>query len=69
MNLTHIQRCRRLALAAALFFAILPLSFVWELGRITWSMVRDQPIAAGMSWCLAAASTAMFTASTPRRSD
>jgi hypothetical protein len=47
------SHARRFWLGAAIFFALLPLSFVFQLGQMTWFMMRDLPLLAGSAWVLA----------------
>ena len=61
-----ILRVRCPWLAAALFLGILPLSFEWAYGSLTFLMLRDHPVAAVASWALAALALIGYLQSAPR---
>jgi hypothetical protein len=58
---------RRGFIGATLFFALLPLSFVFEAGRVRWFTLRDQPLVGGVSWALAVLCGAVLVRSARHR--
>ena len=56
-------RGRRYWLGSAIFFCLLPLSFVFELGHLTWFTLRDQPVLAGAAWVMSAVCAIVFVRS------
>ena len=57
------HRGRRYWLGAAVFFSLLPLWFVFELGRLTWFTLREQPVLAGAAWVMSAVCAIVFVRS------
>jgi len=62
----QLLRVRSQTLAVALVFTLLPLSFVFEDGRVTFFLIRDAPVI-GLAWWATAAALWVWHAVVRRR--
>lgn len=62
----QLLRVRARTMAMAVFFTLLPLSFVFKNGRVTFMLIRDEP-AIGLAWWAIAASLWVWHVAVRRR--